>query len=118
LIERQLARHRGCGLVIPVFDGSELYRLRFSDLADETLSPDNYQNYSGPTKVCQVVRDVLVANPNRSESTYQHGKIWFAPLLPGRRMIPVRMEYDTIFGAVSGYLADLTGPSVRLHLGE
>ena len=31
-------------------------------------------------------------------------------------MIPVRMEYDTEFGAVTGYLAELRGPGFDLHL--
>jgi hypothetical protein len=31
-------------------------------------------------------------------------------------MIPVRMEFDTAFGVVKGYLAELRGHGVRLHL--
>jgi hypothetical protein len=116
LLERQLARRGFCRLVVPVFDGSELYRLRFSDVREETLSPDKYQGFAGPTRVCEVVREMIVANPDKMEGTYQHGTIWYAPLLPGHQMIPVRMEYDTIFGSVAGYLAELTGRGMHLHL--
>jgi hypothetical protein len=31
-------------------------------------------------------------------------------------MLPVRMEFDTAFGNVTGYLAELRGPDVHLHL--
>jgi hypothetical protein len=117
LLEQQLAQRGSCRLTVPVFDGSELYRLHFSDIRDETLSPDRFQAFSGSTRLCQVVREVLVASPSKDESTYQQGRIWYASLLPGlRMMIPVRMEYDTDFGIVSGYLAELTGEGVHLHL--
>jgi hypothetical protein len=34
----------------------------------------------------------------------------------GDRMMPVRMEFDTEFGVVTGYLAELRGRGVDLHL--
>jgi hypothetical protein len=116
LLERQLSRVGSCSLVVPVFDGSELYRLRFSDVKDEVLSPDDYQGFAGPTRVCEVVREMIVANPDKKEGTYEHGLIWYARLLPGDRMVPVRMEYDTPFGKVAGYLAELIGHGIHLHL--
>ncbi|HXO01468.1 MAG TPA: DUF3108 domain-containing protein [Stellaceae bacterium] len=116
LLERQLARSGFCRLVVPVFDGSELYRLHFSDVGEETLSPDRYQGFAGPTRVCDIVREMIVANPDKLQGTYQHGKVWYASLLPHHQMIPVRMEYDTVIGSVEGYLAELTGQGVHLHL--
>jgi hypothetical protein len=116
LLERQLTRVGSCGLVVPVFDGSELYRLRFSDVKEETLSPDNYQGFAGPTHVCEVVREMIVANPDKKEGTYEQGRLWYARLLPTGQMVPVRMEYDTAFGKVAGYLAELIGHGIHLHL--
>ena len=58
---------------------------------------------------------MIVANPDKQEGTYQHGRIWYAQFLPRRQMIPVRMEYDTVFGEVVGYLAELTGQEIHLH---
>jgi hypothetical protein len=68
LLERQLARRGFCRLVIPVFNGSELYRLHFSDDRDETLSADNYQGFVGPTRVCEVVREMIVANADKARA--------------------------------------------------
>jgi hypothetical protein len=115
LLERQLARRHTCNLVVPVFDGSELYNLRFSDLKHDVLMPDNHQSFSGPTLECQVVRDMIIATTNRKESTYEQGRLWYASLLPGDRMMPVRMEYDTFFGAVTGYLAEVSGKGTHLE---
>jgi|HubBroStandDraft_6_1064221.scaffolds.fasta_scaffold481333_2 hypothetical protein len=116
LLERQLAKRGSCQLVVSVFDGSELYKLHFADLGQDTLSADNHQAFAGATKVCDISREVIVASNDKLEGTYQHGKIWYASLLPHRQMVPVRIQYDTVFGAVTGYLAELTGEGVHLHL--
>jgi hypothetical protein len=116
LLERQLARRGTCALVVPVFDGSALYNLRFTDLMREMLGTDGYQNFAGPTQVCEVVREEIVASRNHNEDTYRRGRIWYARLMAGDRMIPVRMEFDTAFGGVKGYLAELRGRGVNLRL--
>jgi uncharacterized protein DUF3108 len=81
LEERQLAQHGTCGIVIPVFDGSELYNLRFTDLKRENLSADRHQNFAGPTQVCEVVREEILADRNAREDTYSRGRIWYARLV-------------------------------------
>jgi hypothetical protein len=115
LIERQLAQGGSCSLVVPVFDGTGFYNLRFSDLKRENLSADGYQKFTGPAQVCQVVREDIVVNPDRNEDTYKRGRIWYARVA-GDRMMPVRMEYDTAFGVVKGYLAEMRGHGATLQL--
>ncbi len=107
LVERQLALHGACALVVPVFDGSGVYNLRFADFKREALAADGYQNFAGPSQVCEVARN---------EDTYRRGRIWYARLIAGDRMLPVRMEFDTAFGVVKGYLAELHGRGVNLQL--
>jgi hypothetical protein len=116
LIERQLANRGTCALVVPVFDGAGLYNLRFTDVKRETLSPDGYQNFVGPTQVCEVAREEIVINRHQNEDTYRRGKVWYARLIPGDLALPVRMEFDTAFGVVKGYLAELRGRGVNLQL--
>lgn len=116
LLERQLSQRGTCALVVPVFDGSALYNLRFTDLKSEALSADGYQSFTGPTHLCQVVREEILRNPGQGEDTYQRGKIWYARLTTGDLMLPVRMEFETAFGTVRGYLAELHGHGVHLHM--
>ena len=116
MLERQLAGGGNCSLVIPVFDGSGFYNLRFTDLKRDTLSDDGYQKFAGPAQVCQVVREDVVVNPDRTEDTYKSGRIWYAQVVAGDRMMPVRMEFDTAFGIVHGYLAELHGRGADLRL--
>jgi hypothetical protein len=116
IIERQLAHTGRCALSVPVFDGSGYYNLRFSDIGRETLSADGYQNFAGPSQVCSVAREDIVVNPDRNEDTYKHGRIWYAKVIGDDRMMPMRLEFDTAFGAVRGYLAELRGRGLNLHL--
>ena len=116
LVERQLARGGPCALVVPVFDGSGLYNLHFADVKRENLAADGYQNFAGPSQVCTVAREDIVANPDRNEDTYRWGKIWYARVIAGDRLMPVRLEFDTAFGAVKGYLAELRGRGVNIQL--
>jgi Protein of unknown function (DUF3108) len=115
-VERQIARSGNCSIVIPVFDGSGFYNLRFTNFKEEILSADSYQTFAGPSQVCQVSREDVVVNPDRNEDTYKTGRIWYSQIMPGGRVMPVRMEYDTAFGAVKGYLAEFRGPGAKLNL--
>jgi Protein of unknown function (DUF3108) len=116
LLEHQLAQRGTCTLVVPVFDGSALYNVRFTDIKSEALSADGYQNFAGPTQLCQIIREEIRCNPSQGEDTYQRGKVWYARLAAGDLMLPVRMEFETAFGTVRGYLAELRGHGVHLHL--
>jgi len=116
LVERQLAMRGSCALVVPVFDGSGLYNLRFTDVKREVLSADSYQKFAGPSQECRITREDIVVNPDRNEDTYHSGRIWYARVVAGDRLVPVRMEFDTAFGSVTGYLAELRGRGVELHL--
>jgi hypothetical protein len=116
LLERQLAQRGTCALTVPVFDGSALYNLRFTDIGSEMLAADSYQNFAGPAHLCRVVREEILRNPGQGEDTYQQGKVWYARLASGDLMLPVRMEFETAFANVSGYLAELHGHGAHLQL--
>ena len=116
LLERQLARRGTCALVVPVFDGSALYNLRFTDIKSEVLAADGDQNFAGPTQLCQVFREEILRNPGQGEDTYQRGKVWYARLASSDLMLPARMEFETAFGTVRGYLAELRRQGVHLQL--
>ena len=115
IVERQLARRGSCTLNVPVFDGHGRYNLRFSDGKPEILAALGRHDFAGPTHVCDVTREDIADLPggqDQSEGTYKKGKVWYARLAPGERMVPVRIEYDTEFGVVTGYLAELRGPGI------
>ena len=118
ILERQLAQRGSCALVVPVFDGLSRYNLRFTDAQPETLSPEGHQRFAGPTIACNISREDVAGFPGDQDAnggTYKRGKIWYARLTSGNQMVPVRMEFDTEFGMVEGYLAELRGRGVDLR---
>jgi len=116
-LERQLARTGSCALTARVFDGRHAYDLVFEDAGREKLSPAGGQKFSGDAIACRMTRRYPpgIADSEKDEGAKQ-GTIWYARLLPGDFLVPVRMEMDTQLGVVEGYLAELHGPGVDLTL--
>jgi hypothetical protein len=113
LVERQLHERGSCNIVVPVFDGHSRYNLRFRDAKPSDPANRGARNYQGPVHVCDVNRDDISGYPGNqdpAEGTYQKGKLWYARLGPAGQMVPVQIDYDTEFGIVTGYLAELRGP--------
>lgn len=118
-LERQLARTGSCALTARVFDGRHAYDLVFTDAGREVLSPAGGQHFSGNAIACRMTRRYPPgsSDPEKDEGARQ-GKIWYARLVPGDLLVPVRMEMDTQLGVVEGYLAELHGQGVDLTLME
>jgi hypothetical protein len=119
LLERQLARTGSCKMAVPVFDGHYRYDLHFSDAGKPTLAPAGGQRYAGATIACRMMRHYLVSDADAEEDEgAKQGTIWYARLIPGDLLVPVRMELDTQIGSVDAYLAELHGRGVDLMLME
>jgi hypothetical protein len=114
IAERQLRDRGSCKVVVPVFDGHGRYNLRFKDAKPDDPDIRGPRNYPGPTHICDVTRDDVAdfpGNKDPAEATYQRGRLWYAKLGPAGQMVPVQIDYDTEFGIVTGYLAELRGPT-------
>jgi uncharacterized protein DUF3108 len=118
-LEHQLARTGSCALTARVFDGRHAYDLVFTDAGRKMLSPAGGQRFSGNAIACRMTRryPAGIADLEKDEGA-QQGTIWYARLLPGDLLVPVRMEMDTQLGVVEGYLAELHGEGVDLTLME
>jgi hypothetical protein len=114
IVERQLRDRGSCSIVVPVFDGHGRYNLRFKDVKPKNPDTRGARYYPGPTHACDVIRDDVAdfpGNNDPAEATYQRGRLWYAQLGPAGQMVPVQIDYDTEFGIVTGYLAELSGPA-------
>ena len=118
-LQRQLALTGRCALTVRVFDGRHAYDLAFSDLGQQDLTPTGGQNYSGKAIACRMVRRNWpnFPDPEKDEGARQ-GTIWYARLVPGELLVPVRMRMDTQLGVIEGMLAELHGRGVNLMLME
>jgi hypothetical protein len=119
MLERQLARTGNCALAVPVFDGRYRYDLHFSDAGTKKLPSSGGQQFEGATTACRMTRRNIStgSDPEQDEGARQ-GTIWYAKLIPGDLMVPVRMELETQIGGVTAYLAELHGRGVDLKLME
>ena len=109
LVERQLGRDGDCAMKVPVFDGHNRYNLIFSDAGEQTLSPSGGQKYSGAAKACRMQREAVAGYPNGESDMPRQGTLWYARLVPGDLMLPVRLKMVTEIGTMDGYLAELHG---------
>ena len=117
-LERQLAAKKTCELTVPVFDGRHRYDLTFADAGQKTLSPDGGQRFEGAAIGCRMTRRARGIPDGEEGEGARQGTIWYASLLPGDVVVPVRMELDTQIGVVDAYLAELHGRGVDLQLME
>jgi hypothetical protein len=118
LVERKLARDGHCALVVPVFDGRHRYALHFADAGRAVLAPAAGQQFAGATTACRMTREEIAGFASEKNEGVQSGTIWYAPLMPGDMMVPVRMELVTEIGEVEAYLAELHGRGVDRKLME
>jgi len=118
LVERQLGRDGDCAMKVPVFDGHNRYNLVFSDAGEQTLSPSGGQKYSGSAKACRMQREAVAGYPNGENDMPRQGTIWYARLVPGDLMLPVRLKMATSIGTMDGYLAELHGRGKDVRLIE
>ena len=89
--------------------------LNFTDAARETLP-----GIAGAVQVCWMSRRRIAgfAAESGGNETADRGKLWFARLLSGDLMIPVRMEFASEFGSFTAELAELRGRGADLRLSE
>ena len=115
VLARNLARRGSCALALAVFDGRRRYDLNFADgAASETLPG------IGATQVCRMSRRRIAGFPadRGGNEMADQGKLWFARLLPGDLMVPVRIEFASEFGRFTAELAELRGRGVDLQFAE
>lgn len=119
MLERQLARTGSCALSVAVFDGRYRYDLLFSDAGTKKLPSSGGQQFEGATTACRMTRrNVSTGSDPEQDEGARGGTIWYAKLIPGDLMVPVRMELETQIGGVTAYLAELHGRGVNLKLME
>jgi hypothetical protein len=117
-LERQLSAKRTCAMTVPVFDGRHRYDLVFEDAGQEALSSEGGQKWEGTTIACKMTRHTKGIPDGEEDEGAKRGTIWYASLLPGGVVVPVRMQLKTQIGTVDAYLAELHGRGIDLQLME
>ena len=115
LVERRLGQGGNCTINVPVFDGRHRYDLQFTDAGEQNLPEGGgQQHYSGPATACKMKRESVAGYPTDKLEMPKRGTIWFARLMPGDLMLPVKLEMVIDVGSVTGHLAELHGRGADL----
>jgi hypothetical protein len=120
IMERQLATRGSCARVVAVYDGLRRYDLHFTDAVPQTIRASGGHSFAGTTAVCRMRREAIAGfldDDGRSEGAYA-GTLSYGRLLPGDLIVPVRMEFSTEFGSVTGHLAELLGRGAHMRFME
>jgi hypothetical protein len=115
VLARHLAARGSCTLGLAVFDGRRRYDLSFGDLPAEALP-----GFPDRIRVCGMRRRRIAGFPieQGGDQPSDEGKLWFARLVPGGVMIPVRMEFGSEFGRFVATLAELRSRWVERRFTE
>jgi hypothetical protein len=103
-----------------VFDGRHLYKLHFRDGGPAVLQSSGTNGFSGAARICRFEREAVAGftDDDGAAEGISHGKLWYARLLGGQMVFPVRMELSSEFGSMIGLPAELRAPGEVLRFGD
>lgn len=105
-------KSNGCDAREAVFDGRRRYDLVMAPLGKEKLEPSNYSAFSGPALRCTVKIDKIAGfkrKPKRSKwRTSDDATLWVGQVFAKFPPVPVRIDMDTLLGAVRVHLVRAT----------
>lgn len=111
-----LADTGSCEGTIAIFDGRRRYDIAFAERSRDKLAPSKLSMYSGPAKRCRariVPRHGFDDGDRRAMP--EDANVWFARVVPGAPLLPVRIDTDYSITALRIHLvaARLDAPPGR-----
>ena len=109
LLMHKIATDHTCNAQTTTFDGRRVVRLTSRTGAEEVLKPTDRSSFTGPALRCDFTGQILAGfmkdEEAREKAHPKHGSAWFATVLPGQPLLPVRMQFQTDwFGMATMYL--------------
>ena len=122
-LDGRLGRDGRCDIGEAVFDGRRRYNLVLGHLGHDVLQKSEYSAFIGPALRCAVKIDRIAGfrrNPPKSKWRKSDGAtLWIGQAFANFPPVPVRLELDTLWGALRAHLVQATlqeGGKIR-HLG-
>lgn len=109
-VTRLMAQDGRCNGRMRVFDGRRRYDVILTDRGRETLAANDYNAYHGTAIRCdfhfEPIVSEYVAQPEHKRR-FRSGRAWFAELVPGRPVVPVRLEIDGDYAQTLVHLSEM-----------
>lgn len=116
-VTHRLERGEGCNVTLPVFDGHRRYDAVLSDTSPREFRPSVYSVFSGTAIGCRIEfirKGGFPANRNFDQEKKQDVVVWAGDPASRGRIVPVRFQLDTQFGAMELHLDRYVDGSVRM----
>jgi len=110
---RWIADKHACPDRVPVFDGRRRYDVVVQDHGTEFLPANDYNSFSGDAFRCDFTVQPIAgyeqrwADEEMRRRQFRTGRVWFAELLPGQPVVPVRVELDGEMASALIHLIDV-----------
>lgn len=107
-----------CEGTAQVFDGRRRYDVTAHDRGMGEVWPSRYNIYDGPARICDLTLEQVAGFGDRFEESDRFPdtvRVYLAEIVPGVPALPVRIESETLVGAVRAHLTGLSrGESAAL----
>jgi len=114
-LTRLMSQDGRCEGRMRVFDGRRRYDVVLADRGHEALSANSYSAFQGSALRCdfhfEPIVSEYVAQPDRKRR-FRSGRAWFAELIPGRPVVPVRLEIDGDYAQTLVHLSEMPRAAV------
>ena len=105
-------RSNRCSVREPVFDGRRRYNLVLKQLGQDHIQRNDYSPFSGPALRCSIEIERIAGyrrnfKPSKWRKT-DGATIWIGRVFRNVPPVPVRMELETVLGALRAHLVRAT----------
>jgi hypothetical protein len=114
LLIDQVAKTGRCDSTVRTFDGRRVVDFNARTVGQEPVEATRRSTFNGPALRCDFEGKVLAGfrrdDSAKDRAKPKHGTAWFASVLPGAPLLPVRIQFETTwFGDATMYLTG-SGP--------
>jgi len=115
-VMHRLERGEGCQTTLPVFDGHRRYDVTLTDVPARTFRASAYSVFSGMATGCRVEFTPMGGFPvNQTVDQKNHqAVVWVADPAGDGRIVPVRLQRTTQFGAMEIHLDSYGAGDIRI----
>jgi hypothetical protein len=106
-VSERLERGEDCNISLPVFDGHRRYDAILSDVPPRAFRPSAYSVFSGTAIGCRIEfqrKGGFPVNRNYDQEQKQDVIVWAGDPSGDGRIVPVRLQLETQFGAMEIHL--------------
>ncbi|MBI3497944.1 MAG: DUF3108 domain-containing protein [Proteobacteria bacterium] len=106
-VNRRTASEEPCAVTVPVFDGRRRYNLHLEPVGLDRLPANRYSSFAGAALKCRVIYERVAGDPRNPQWQLRkppQTTVWLARFGRNRIWLPVRLETESIFGAVVGHI--------------